>query len=101
MRSDWRIDHLQMTVESRGADGVHRLGGRRRRSRVPVTPDKPVTFDLPAAGVRDFSSYAYLLSARARPKGSPSTCATPQSKDYRNLGVLMRFTAVRGKPTGK
>jgi hypothetical protein len=60
---------------------------------VPLTPDKPVTFDLPVSGVRDFTSYAYLLSARST-EGFTEHLRNPESTDYRNLGVLMRFTAV-------
>ena len=53
-----------------------------------------MTFDLPTVGVRDLNSYAYLLSARSRPKDSRRHLRNPGSTDYRNLGVLMRFTAV-------
>ena len=48
---------------------------------------------MPASGVRDFSSYAYLLSARST-EGFTEHLRNPESKDSRNLGVLMRFTAV-------
>jgi hypothetical protein len=92
MRSDWRIDHLRMTVESR-VPTVFIVSAGAGRMSVPVTPDKPVTFDLPASGVRDFTSYAYLLSARST-EGFTEHLRNPDSKDYRNLGVLMRFTAV-------
>ena len=97
MRSDWPIDHLADDGRIARADDVHRLGGRRRRSRVPLAPDKPVTFDVPASGVRDLSSYAYLLSVRST-EGFTEHLRNPESKDYRNLGVLMRFTAI---PAGK
>jgi hypothetical protein len=96
MRSDWRIDHLRMTVESRvPTTFIVSAGGARMT--VPLTPDKPVTFDLPASGVRDFTSYAYLLSARST-EGFTEHLRNAESTDYRNLGVLMRFTAV---PAGK
>jgi hypothetical protein len=65
--------------------------------RVPLGPDKPITFDLPTSGVHDFTSYAYLLSARST-EGFTEHLRNPESKDYRNLGVLMRFTAI---PAGK
>ena len=96
MRSDWPIDHLQMTVESR-VPTVFIVSAGAGQMRVPLTPDKPVTFDLPTSGVRDFTSYAYLLS-RALDRGFTEHLRNPESKDYRNLGVLMRFTAV---PAGK
>jgi hypothetical protein len=92
MRSDWRIDHLRMTVESR-VPTVFVVSAGANRMTVPLTPDKPVTFDLPASGVRDFTSYAYLLSARST-EGFTEHLRNPDSKDYRNLGVLMRFAAV-------
>jgi len=43
--------------------------------------------------VRDLSGYAYLLSARST-EGFTEHLRDPESKDYRNLGVLMRFTAI-------
>ena len=92
MRSDWAIDHLRMTVESR-VPTVFIVSAGAAQIRVPLTPDKPATFDLPASGVRDFSSYAYLLSARST-EGFTEHLRNPESKDDRNLGVLMRFTAV-------
>jgi len=46
-----------------------------------------------AAGVRDQRSYAYLLSARSA-EGFTPRLHDPASRDFRNLGVLMRFTAV-------
>jgi hypothetical protein len=92
MRSDWRIDHLRMTVESR-VPTVFIVSAGAAQVKVPLTPDKPVTFDLPTSGVRDFTSYAYLLSARST-DGFTEHLRNPESTDYRNLGVLMRFTAV-------
>ena len=92
MRSDWRIDHLRMTVESR-VPTVFIVSAGAAQVTVPLTPDKAVTFDLPTSGVRDFTSYAYLLSARST-EGFTEHLRNPESTDYRNLGVLMRFTAV-------
>ena len=96
MRSDWRIDHLRMTVES-PVPTVFIVSAGAAQVRVPLTPDNPVTFDLPASGVRDFTSYAYLLSARST-EGFTEHLRNVDSKDYRNLGALMRFTAI---PAGK
>ena len=93
MRCDWPIDHLQMTVES-PVPTVFIASAGREQIRVPLTPGKPATFDLPASGVRDFTSYAYLLSLRST-EGFTEHLRDPDSKDYRNLGVLMRFTPVR------
>jgi hypothetical protein len=66
----------------------------REQMRVALTPGKPATFDLPASGVHDFTSYAYLLSLRST-EGFTEHLRNPSSKDYRNLGVLMRFRPVR------
>ena len=96
MRSEWPIDHLRMTVESR-VPTVFIVSAGGSQSRIALVPDKPVTFDVPASGVRDFRSYAYLLSARST-EGFTEHLRNPESKDYRNLGVLMRFTAI---PAGK
>jgi hypothetical protein len=96
MRSDWRIDHLRMTIESR-VPTVFIASAGAGEKRVPLAPDQPVTFDLPTSGVHDFSSYAYLLSARST-EGFTEHLRNPESTDNRNLGVLMRFTAI---PAGK
>ena len=96
MRSDWPIDHLRMTVESR-VPTVFIVSAGGSQVRVPLAPDTPVTVDVPASGVRDFRSYAYLLSARST-EGFTEHLRNPESKDDRNLGVLMRFTAI---PAGK
>jgi hypothetical protein len=93
MRCDWPIDHLQMTVESR-VPTVFIASAGGEQMRVPLTPGKRATFDLPTSGVRDFSSYAYLLSLRST-EGFTEHLRDPNSKDDRNLGVLMRFTPVR------
>src|SRR5471032_2591373 len=96
MRSDWPIGRLQMTVESR-VPTTFIVSAGSTQTRIPLLPDKPVTFDVPASGVRDLSSYAYLLSARST-EGFTEHLRNPASKDDRNLGVLMRFTAI---PAGK
>jgi hypothetical protein len=85
-----------MTVESR-VPTVFIVSAGDGQMRIPLTPDRPVTFDVPASGVRDATSQAYLLSARST-EGFTEHLRNPESKDYRNLGVLMRFTAI---PAGK
>ena len=92
MRSDWPIDHLRMTVESR-VPTVFIVSAGAQQIRIPLIPDTPATVDVPASGVRDATSYAYLLSARST-EGFTEHLRNPESKDYRNLGVLMRFKAV-------
>jgi hypothetical protein len=93
VRSDWPIHHFTMTVES----PIHTLfivsaGGS--ESQIPLQPGKAVTLDVPASGVRDAQSYACLLSARSTEAFSPFL-RDPNSTDRRNLGALMRFTAVQ------
>jgi hypothetical protein len=96
MRCDWPIDHLRMTVQSPvRTTFIVSAGGR--ESTIPLVPGRPVTFDLPASGVHDLRSYAYLLSARST-EGFTEHLRNPASTDYRNLGVLMQFTAVNALP---
>jgi hypothetical protein len=67
------------------------MGGS--EANIPIVPGKPVTFDVPAAGVRALKSYSYLLSARST-EGFTPRLLDPSSTDPRNLGVLITFTAV-------
>lgn len=92
MRCEWPIDHLRMTVIS-PVPTVFIVSGGSTRSRIALTPDKPVTFDLPVSGVRDLRSYAYLLSAQST-EGFVEHLRNPASKDYRNLGALITYTAI-------
>jgi hypothetical protein len=64
---------------------------------VPLTPGKVVTFDVPAAGVHYVQSYAYLMSTRST-EGFVPHLFDPASRDYRNLGALMRFQAITSPP---
>ena len=92
MRCEWPIDHLRMTAES-PVPTVFTVSAGGGQSRITLEPGKPVTFDVPAFGVRDLRSYAYLLSARST-EGFVEHLRRPESKDYRNLGVLIRYTAI-------
>jgi hypothetical protein len=92
VRCDWPIDHLTMTAESRTPTVfIVSMGGP--ESRVPLEPGKPKTFDVPASGVRDLRSHAYLLSAQSTGGFTPHL-QDPATDDKRSLGVLVRFTAV-------
>ena len=92
MRCEWPIDHLAVTAQSPiRTTFIISAGGS--ESRIELTPGKPVAFDVPAEGVRDQNSYAYLLSARST-EGFTEHLRNPASTDYRNLGVLMQFRAV-------
>jgi hypothetical protein len=92
VRSEWPIDHLAITAESRIPTTLIVSMGR-NEARVPMMPNKPVTFDVGASGERGLNSYAYLLSARSTDAFTPHLL-DPSSDDYRNLGVMMRFKAV-------
>ena len=92
VRCEWPIDHLMMTAESRIPTIFFvSMGGA--ESQVRLEPNKPRTFDVPAVGVRDLRSYAYLLSARSSGGFTPHL-QDPSTDDKRNLGVLIRFIAV-------
>ena len=91
VRSVWPIDHLTIVAQSPvRTTFIVSMGGR--ESRIEITPGTPVTFDVPADGVRALKSYAYLLSARSTDGFTPRL-QDPTSEDPRNLGVLMTFTA--------
>jgi hypothetical protein len=92
MRCEWPIDRLVMTVESREPTVFVVSAGAGER-RVQLVPNRAQTIDVPASGVRDLRSYAYLLSARST-EGFTPHLLDPTNDDKRNLGVLMRFTAV-------
>ena len=93
VRSDGPIHHFTMTASS-PIRTVFIVSADGNESRIPLEPGKPVTIDVPAASVRGDRSYASLLSARSTEGFTPSM-RDPQSTDPRNLGVLMRFTAVQ------
>lgn len=92
VRCEWPIDHLRVTAESR-IPTVFFISMGGAESQVQLGPNKPQTFDVPAVGVRDWRSYAYLLSARSSGGFTPHLL-DPTTDDERNLGVLIRFTAV-------
>jgi hypothetical protein len=92
VRCEWPIDHLRVTARSPvKTTFVISMGAG--EVRVPLEPEKPATFDVPASGVRDLRSYAYLLSARST-EGFTPHLLDPSNDDKRNLGVLMQFKAV-------
>ena len=92
VRSEWPIDHLRITAQSPiRTTFIVSMGGA--ESRIAVEPSRPVTFDVPAEGVRDLRSYAYLLRAQST-EGFTPHLRDPGDGDIRNLGVLIQFTAV-------
>jgi hypothetical protein len=92
VRCEWPIDHLRVTAESPIQTTVTMSGGG-RVSRADVRPGVPAVFDVQMSGVRGLNSYAYLLSAQSSGAFTPSL-RDPHSTDSRNLGALIRFTAV-------
>jgi hypothetical protein len=92
VRSEWPIDRLRVTARSPIRTIVVMSMGSNETS-VPLEPEIPSTFDVPASGIRDEHSYAYLLSAQST-EGFTPHLRDPASTDPRNLGALLRFTAV-------
>ena len=92
MRSEWPIGHLTVTAQS-PIPTVFSISIGAAQSTVALAPGKPATFDVPVSGIRDQHSYAYLMSARST-EGFTEHLRNPESTDNRNLGVLLRFTAV-------
>jgi hypothetical protein len=86
------IDHVVISAES-PIDTVLTVSMGAGNVREPLTPGKTVTFSVPAAGVRYVQSYAYLMSVRSS-EGFIPHLQDPESKDFRNLGALLRFQAV-------
>jgi hypothetical protein len=96
LRTERPLDHLKMTAESpiRTTFTVSAGGSV---SRIPIVPGQVASFDVPASGVRGLKSYAYLLSVQSSNSFTPHL-TTPSSNDVRNLGVMIRFTAVLASP---
>jgi hypothetical protein len=91
------IDHLAVEAES-PISTVLTVSMGREPVVVALVPGKIARFNLPARGVlyeRYVRSYAYLLSATSSGGFVPALRdPTAPARDYRNLGALMRFTAV-------
>jgi hypothetical protein len=98
VRSEQPIHHLSVTVQS-PIPTIFTVSAGGSNTSVALVPEKAVALDVPTYGVRGLESYAYLLSARSS-EGFVPHLRDSQSRDFRNLGVLMRFTAV-GAQTGR
>jgi hypothetical protein len=61
--------------------------------RVTLEPRKVASFDVPAAGVRGFGDYNYLLTTHST-EGFVPHLLEPANMDYRNLGAQLRFRPV-------
>ncbi len=60
---------------------------------VQLSPNQPITFDIPVTSVRGRDGYAYLISARAT-EGFVPRLFDPNARDDRNLGVQMQLKAL-------
>jgi hypothetical protein len=92
MRTETQLDHLKMTAQSPIATTFTVSAGGPVLT-VPIAAGQIASFDVPAAGVKGQKSYAYLLSVQSS-HGFTEHLRVPASTDMRNLGVMMRFTAV-------
>ena len=94
-----RLDHLAVEAESPISTVLTMsMGGD--RVVVPLVPGKIAKFNVPARGVlyeRYVRSYAHLLSASSS-EGFVPVLRDPNAQDYRNLGALIRFSAVIASP---
>lgn len=91
VRSEWPIDHLSVVAKSPVPTTFSIAMGGEEKS-VRLEPRVPVTIDVPASGVRDARSFAYLLQAHSTEAFIPHL-VDPATDDKRNLGVQIRFKA--------
>jgi hypothetical protein len=96
VRTEGPLDHLRMTAES-PIRTVFTVSAGGPVSTIPIVPGQIASFDVPAFGVRGLKSYAYLLSVRSS-EGFTEHLRVPASDDKRNLGVMIKFSAVLAKP---
>lgn len=96
LRTEGPLDHLKMTAES-PVHTIFTVSAGGPVSRIPIVPGQVASFDVPASGVRGLKSYAYLLSVQSS-EGFTEHLRVPSSNDTRNLGVMIRFTAVLAAP---
>ena len=93
VRTEEPLDHLAITAESPIQTTLTVSAGAGAVT-VPIAPNTPVHFNVPAHGVRGLQSYEYLMSAKAS-EGFIPHLLDPKSGDYRTLGAQLRFSAVR------
>jgi hypothetical protein len=97
VRTDHELDHLTVTARS-PIRTVFTVSAGAGTASVQLEPGKPATFDVKTSSVRGLESYAFLLSVQSSEAFTPHL-QDPASRDFRNLGVLMTFTAVDAQPT--
>lgn len=97
MRANQPIATLRLTVESPIATTLTVSAGGPART-TTLAAGVAEAIDLPVEGVRGWHDYSWLFSARSS-NGFVPRLVDPASKDPRNLGVLMRFSAVAAAPS--
>jgi hypothetical protein len=86
------IDHLSFEAES-PIPTVVTVGAGAGTMTVTLQPGKVASFDVPAAGVRGFRDFNYLLTTHSSEAFIPHLIDAT-NPDYRNLGAQLRFRLV-------
>ena len=86
------VESLSVTAESPIPTTVELSLGAQRVS-IALQPGTLATLRVPARGTRERYGYAYLFSVSSSSAFVPHL-HDPASNDYRNLGVLLNFSAV-------
>jgi hypothetical protein len=93
VRAAWPIDHLEVEMESPIHTTVTLNAGAESLTKTLV-PRQIQTFNLKTAGVRGYNAdYSCLLTVRST-EGFVPHLEDPNSGDYRNLSVQVRFKPV-------
>ena len=93
VRCEDQIERLQVTAVSPIRTVLTMSMGAGRVTHT-LQARTPVSFDIPASGVRGLYGYAYLMTALSSDGFTPRL-QDPASQDSRNLAVLLNFKAVR------
>lgn len=96
VRTDHELDHLTVTAQS-PIRTVFTVSAGAGTASIQLEAGKPAAFDVKTSSVRGLESYAFLLSVQSS-EGFTPHLQDPASRDFRNLGVLMTFTAVDAQP---
>lgn len=98
VRADYPIDAIQVEAESPIPTVLTMTLGSTPVS-IRLAPRKPVSFTVPASGVRGWKDYNYLLTALSSEGFVPKLLdPTGTSTDSRNLGAMVRFSPVTSAP---
>ncbi|MEQ1909345.1 MAG: hypothetical protein ABMA15_11010 [Vicinamibacterales bacterium] len=96
VRADYPIDAIRVDAESLISTVLTVRMGSSSVS-MPIAPKKPISFTVPASGVRGWKDFDYLLSASSS-EGFIPRLMVPGSTDSRNLGALVRFSPITSAP---